>query len=416
MKSVRPLFVFVVFAAILTAGYGVVFTVLDDYREQYGIGETALGGIIGIGFISSFFAQILLAPLADRGMARRMMLAGILANIVGLLLMSVGTDLITLLAGRFVMGLGIGTALPAIRRIIILADPARVGDSLGRLLSAEVAGFAIGPAISAVLVGPFGIAAPFLVVAGLTAIWAIPIASVRVDEASEPVEAAQKTLALDLLRSRTFTGAVVLGCAVFVMIGAFDALWVVVLDDLDTSDWIANVGISLFALPLIVLGPAGGRLAQRVGPFRLATIGLLAGAGFMTLYGFVPTGGAIFAVAMVHGVSDGLTVASTGVAVAAVTPDDRQAGAQGVLGGAQTLAAGVVAVIIGGVYEFAGRAWAYSMTAFAMVVLVVTGTWLARSAWRSTPMTPTSAPPETAMQTEPGAGAAVDAPGRAVSN
>ena len=63
------------------------------------------------------------------------------------------------------------------------------------------------------------------------------------------------------------------------MIGAFDALWAVVLDDLDTSDWIANLGITLFALPLVMFGAAGGRLAQRVGPFRVGTIGLLLGAG-----------------------------------------------------------------------------------------------------------------------------------------
>ena len=45
------------------------------------------------------------------------------------------------------------------------------------------------------------------------------------------------------------------------------------------------------ALPLIFLGSFGGRLAQRVGPFRLGPLGLMLGAGFMFSYGFVPTGG-----------------------------------------------------------------------------------------------------------------------------
>lgn len=381
MKSSRHLLIFGALAAILATGYGVVFTVLDDYREQYGIGETALGGIIGIGFISSFVAQILVAPLADRGHARRMMLTGVALNVIGLLLMAVGTDLQTLLAGRFVMGVGIGTAMPAIRRTVIVADPDRVGHNLGRLMSAEVAGFAVGPAISAGLVGPFGIAAPFVVVAALTAAWTVPIAAVRVDESGADDGPAQTTLALGLLRSRPFAGAVVLGSAVFVMIGAFDALWAVVLDDLGTRDWIANLGISLFALPLIVLGSIGGRLAHRVGPFRVGTLGLVAGAMFMALYGFMPTGGAIFGVAMFHAVSDGLTVASTGIAVALTTPADRQAGGQGVLGGAQTLAAGVTALLVGGIYENAGRSWAYAFTAVLMLTFVAVGVWLARSAW-----------------------------------
>ena len=60
----------------------------------------------------------------------------------------------------------------------------------------------------------------------------------------------------------------------------------------------------------------------------------------MFLYGVMPTGGLIFAVAMIHSLFDGLTVSSTGVAVGLTVPADRQAGAQGVLGAAQAMAAG----------------------------------------------------------------------------
>jgi MFS family permease len=163
------------------------------------------------------------------------------------------------------------------------------------------------------------------------------------------------------------------------MIGAFDALWAVVLSDLDTNEWIANLGISLFAVPLVLFGALGGRLAQRVGPFRVGTIGLLAGAVFMFLYGQMPSGAAMFAIAMVHAVSDGLTVSSTGVAVGMVVPAERQAGAQGVLGGAQTLTAGITALATGVLYEQFGREVAYASAAGAMVVFVAVGAWLARA-------------------------------------
>jgi MFS family permease len=134
-------------------------------------------------------------------------------------------------------------------------------------------------------------------------------------------------------------------------------------------------------LPLIVLGPIGGRLAQTIGPFKIATLGLLFGALFMFLYGVMPTGGLIFTVAMVHSVFDGLTVSSTGVAVGLTVPQDRQAGAQGVLGAAQALAAGAMAVITGSLYEASGRVAAYSMCALTMVAFVGIGIWLARSEW-----------------------------------
>ena len=365
--------------AMLGAGYGVLFTMLDDYRDQYGISESALGAVIGLGFLSGFLSQILIAPLADRGYARRVVLAGMAINVCGLLVMAFSKSFVPLLAGRLVMGIGVGMAFPAIRRIVIVSDPDRLGHNIGRLLAFDVGGFAAGPAVSAALVGPFGIPAPFLVIAATTAIALPYVARVEVKEAVEPPV---QRFAFDLLKIRPFAGAVILASAVFLMIGAFDALWAVVLDDLNTNEWIANLGITLFALPLILLGSTGGRLAQRVGPFRVGTIGLLGGALFMALYGVVPTGGAMFAVAMVHAVNDGLTVSSTGVAVAMVVPAERQAGAQGVLGGFETLTAGITAPIAGVLYEHAGRAAAYGVAAAAMVVLVAIGVTLARASWR----------------------------------
>ncbi len=366
--------------ALLAMGYGALFSMLDDIRDEYGIGESALGAVIGIGFFAGFLSQILIAPLADRGHARQLVLGGMVLGITGLLLMAVARDVVPLLVGRFVMGIGVGMAVPAIRRIVIVAEPERIGHNLGRLLAVDVAGFAAGPAVSALLVGPFGIPAPFLVIAGATAV-ALPFVArnSRVDETAEPP---QQRLAFDLLRIRPFTGAVALGCAVWLMIGAFDALWAVVLDDLETSDWIANLGITLFALPLVIFGSIGGRLAQRVGPFRVGTVGLLLGATFMMLYGLVPSGGAMFAVAMVHSVTDGLTISSTGVAVGLVVAPERQAGAQGVLGGFQTLVAGITAVVTGTLYEHAGRAVAYGVSAGLMVLLVAAGVILAGPAWR----------------------------------
>ena len=75
----------------------------------------------------------------------------------------------------------------------------------------------------------------------------------------------------------------------------------------------------------------------------------------MFLYGVMPTGGAIFAVAMIHAVCDGITVSSTGVAVGLTVPIERQAGAQGVLGAAQAVSAGAMAVLTGALYEAFGR-------------------------------------------------------------
>lgn len=371
---------FCVLCALFAAGYGVMFTLLDDFRDRYGISDASLGGVVAVGFFASFAAQVLFAPLADRGHARRLVYIGMALNVVGVLAMGFGRDVMVLGGGRMVMGLGAGMALPAIRRIVILAEPEHLGHNVGLLLAADVAGFALGPAISAVLVGPFGLAAPFLVIVAATVACLPLIGRVRVDEASAADGVEPARFAFDLLRLRPYIGALCFGAAVFVMIGTFDSLWVLVLDDLHTADWIANLGITLFALPLVVLGSPGGRLSQRHGPFRIGTIGLLLGAAFMFLYGHLPSGAAMFAVAMVHSLSDGLTVSASGVAVGLVAPAERQAGAQGLLGGTQTLVGGMCALLAGQLYGHFGRSWAYTVCAVLMVTLVVVGRRFARGA------------------------------------
>ena len=364
----------------LAAGYGVLFTIVDDYKTEYGIDETSIGLVIGVGFLAGFISQILFAPYADRGHARTVVVVGVFVSVAGLLLMAAGTSLVPILLGRIINGLGVGAASPAVRRIVILADPANLGTNLGRLLSADVFGFAMGPAISAVLVGPFGIPAPFIVVGAVSLVLLPFVARVPVDETSVE-NRPHRRLAFDLLAIRPFAGATVLAGVAFIMIGGFDALWSLVHDELGTSEWIANIGITLFALPLIFLGPRGGRLAQTFGPYRLAAIGLFAGGGFMLGYGLLPTGGLIFALAMCHAISDGLTISAAGVAAGMVIPDDRQAGAQGMLGASQALMAGVMAVVTGYVYENFGRTVAYATVAGAIFVVTAIGLWLARDAW-----------------------------------
>ena len=74
----RLILSFGVLAGLFAAGYGVMFTLLDDFRDRYGISEATLGAIVAIGFFASFAAQVLFAPLADRGHARRLVYAGML--------------------------------------------------------------------------------------------------------------------------------------------------------------------------------------------------------------------------------------------------------------------------------------------------------------------------------------------------
>jgi MFS family permease len=282
--------------------------------------------------------------------------------------MAVGESLLPLLGGRLVSGIGVGMALPSIRRIVINADPLNVGNNVGLLLASDVTGFALGPVVSAILVPWLGLPAPFVFISALTLALMTLVFRVEIVEASREVVPAQR-FAFDLLRNRALVAGLMMGSAIFFMIGTFDALWVIVLDDLGSSELMANIGITIFALPLVFFGAYGGRLAQRIGPFRLGPLGLTLGAIYMSLYGLMPTAGAMLAVAIVHSISDGLTVTSAGVAVASAAPTDRQAGAQGMLGAAETLTGGIAAPLAGALYMVGGRELAYTVCAIVMLLL-----------------------------------------------
>lgn len=377
-EASSPLLTILVFAALsasLASGYGVLFTVVGDFRTEYGISEATVGLIIGLGFFAGFISQVFIAPIGDRGRARQVVGFGVLLNVVGLILIGIGGSVELILLGRFISGIGIGAANPAIRRIVILVDPANLGRNLGWLLSADVFGFALGPAVSAVMVGPLGLAAPFLTIAAVTLALLPNLFRVRIREESAQ---SQQRLALDLLADRAVAGGVVLGAGVFLMIGGFDALWDLVHEDLGTNDVIANLGITLFALPLIFLGPVSGILAQRIGPFVMGAAGLVGGSFFMTSYGLLPSGNWIFGFAMFHAITDGLTIAASGVAVSMAVSDDRQAGAQGLIGAAQALTAGTTAIVVGALYGSFGRLMAYAATSAGMLVCVGLALYLGR--------------------------------------
>lgn len=362
--------------AVMSASYGVMFTMLDDYRDAYGIAESGLGLVVAVGFFASFVSQVLIAPLADRGHAKSLLVLGFTLTVLGSLGMAFGANLPVLLLGRVVMGIGAGMALPALRRIVIVADPENLGNNMGRLLSVDIAGFAVGPVLSALTVDTLGIQAPFLIIAGAVVIVAAELFRVPIPETAHEVRPTER-FAFDLLKIPAVTGAVLIGLALFLMIGTFDSLWAVMMDDLEAPSWMADAGVSLFALPMIVLGPIGGRLAQRVGPYKVGAIGMFMGAIFMCLYGLLPSPYLMLGVFLLHTTNDGLSVTSAGIAVGMAAPAERQAGAQGLLGGLQTLTGGLSASLAGWGYDSFGRGTTFATTAAIMVGLVIIGLILA---------------------------------------
>jgi MFS family permease len=372
----RTLYLLQATTALGGMGYGVMFTVLDDFRDKYGITEAQLGLIVGVGFITGFLSQILFAPQADKGHAKKLVMIGITVEVVGTLFMAFGHAFLPLILGRLLTGFGVGISEPALRRILILSDPERMGQNLGLIVSASVAGFTAGPIVSALTADTLGISAPFLLVAAFLVVVAIGLSKLQFQEANID-DAPTQRLAFDMLRIRPLAGAIVIGLALFAMIGTFDAVWSVMMDDMKAPTWVANLGISLFAFPMIFLAPRGGRFTQKVGPFKASMVGLSIGAVCLVMYGTLWSPYPMLVVGVIHGVVDGFTVTGGSAAVALVAPRERLASAQGLYGGLQTLTGGIAAVLAGAAYGVIGRA-TFLWCAGAMLLFISVGAWLAK--------------------------------------
>jgi MFS family permease len=298
--------------------------------------------------------------------------------------MGFGQNFALLLIGRLLMGIGGGMSLPALRKIVIVSDPENLGGNMGKLLSVDIAGFALGPVISVLTVDTIGIAAPFVIIASAVLVVTVVLSRVAVPETAKADRPTER-LAFDLLKIPAVSGAILIGVSLFFMIGTFDSLWSIMMDDLEGPEWMANAGVSLFALPMIFLGPIGGRLAQNKGAYRVGAIGSIVGAGCMTMYGFLPSPYLMMGVFFLHILNDGFSITSSGVAVSQAAPVERQAGAQGLLGGLQTLTGGIAASFAGWSYDHLGRGPTFLITAIVMVILVLSGLALAGPEHRRAP-------------------------------
>ena len=74
-----------------------------------------------------------------------MLRSALVIGIISLITLSVGQELWHYLIGRGAYGLALGSAYPAAKRTVIVADPEHMGRNLGRMGAADMAGFMTAP-------------------------------------------------------------------------------------------------------------------------------------------------------------------------------------------------------------------------------------------------------------------------------
>jgi MFS family permease len=384
--SLGPLYLL---AAILDAGFGAVFALLAEIRDQLALDAFEVGLVGGAGFVSALIAQVGLARVADRGHARTMLNVGLAAAALAMLALVFATSLSDFVLGRFLFGLGEGMFLPAARRIVITRDVKRAGEALGRLNAFQMTGFLAGPMFGSVVNELFGLRAVFLVTL-LVILACMPLVA-RVAISAQAATSGRRVLRA-LLARRGMWAMICAGVGYYGSFGLYEAIWAIYLADRGASQLVIGLNLTLFAVPMILIAPRGGRLAERHGGMRVAFWAIAASVPCVAVYGLIESVLLLTLVMMVQAVADAVVMPASQLAVADVSGQHIASG-QGLVGASGLAAAALTALGSGAVYGswgpvalFAGYAVLMSLTLVGAYAL---GSELLRTrAWRARPPPP----------------------------
>jgi MFS family permease len=341
-----------------------IFPALSDLQDKYSFSDAGLGFIAASGFLTSFFVQLFLAPLADRGKPKRFVLAALLLASIGSTLFAFGGSLWVFVIARGIAGASLGTSGPAVRAIVANLDKSRSAERLGRLRGVELAGFTGGPLIGALLIEPFGLRGAFLIF-GVVALLAFLFVFTRHIPAL-PVSGESRRPSLELLRLRPVRAAAIASLTLFIPVGIYDALWDRYITDRGGNNLMVGLTFLLYTIPFIVLGAAGGRLADRRGAERMTVVGIFMTIPLVFVYGLLESAWLLVAFAVVEGVIGALSIPAAQSLMAKVAPEGRATAAQGLAGSGDLLAATLMSLLAPALYGGFGPVATFGVAAALM--------------------------------------------------
>ena len=360
---------------LLVCGFGVpvsnsmIFPALSDLQDKYRFSDAGLGYIAAAGFLASLIVQLTIAPLADRGEPKKMVLTGVVLACLGSVLFAFGTSLPFFVFARAVSGSSLGMSGPAVRAIAANIDKSRAGERMARLRGVEIAGFTGGPLIGALLIGPFGLRGAFLIFAGIGV--CVFFAVLSRDLPRLPTTADSRKLSIELLRHRPVRAAVLASATLFLPVGIYDALWDRYITDRGGNNFMVGLTFLLLTIPFIVFGAAGGRIVDRRGPERMILVGIALMVPLVWVYGVLPSAGLLVGFALVEGMISSISSPASQSLMAKVAPHGRASAAQGLQASGDLVAAVGMSFIAPWMYGARGPAFTFAFAAVLMVIMGV---------------------------------------------
>lgn len=314
-------------------GIGMVVPVRVLYAQSRGASLAIIGAMASAFLLSNFVFQYPTGWIADLwGRKRTMAVSLALQALLSLVYLAV-TDPILFVALRFLEGIVSAGVLPSARAIVADAVPEeRRGEAYGIFSSFFNAGFLIGPALGGFFAAlgyttAFVGSCAFRLVALVIVLLAVNVHGRSTHE--------QRLRAKAVPRRALFTlpllAAYVLVVGDYLYLG-FDLtlmpIWM--RHNLGASVMLIGLVYALWALPNIIGAPFGGRIADRVRRSGLIVIFGLAQVPMYVAYGLVSSAIAVAALFAIHGAIFSLMQPAVDAHLAASSPPDARARAQGI--------------------------------------------------------------------------------------
>ncbi len=363
----------------LTASIGVIFGLIASLQDDLGFANSALGLIAAASFFAGFVGQLWLAPLADRGKTKSLLVGAVIAAALGTIWFAVASSVWELIAARTLTGLGFGAFIPAARAVVANIDTTRAGERLGKLAAIETSGFVTGPAIGAALNEIWGLDAPFIFLS-IVLICMLPgLTRIKLSIDKALPQGSRLVAARKILHRREAVGAILLGAAMFFPAGMYEAIWARFMEDLGASTLFVGISLTMYGIPFALTASTAGKFIDRIGPWRAAVFGISVIVPMTFFYGFLTSPWLLMGLAMVEAVGQGVGSPACQAAMVKATDESERATGQGMVGAAGTLGAGFAALIAAPLYAGPGPEETFMIVACVVAVLGAAAVLLGRS-------------------------------------
>lgn len=360
---------------VQASSVGMVFALLAEVQDEHGLSTASIGVISAVGLAAAVVGQLGLAPLADRGRGRELMVGAMFVGAIGAIGFAVGSEAWHFILARAVSGLALGAFDPAAQALVTTRDPERAGELLGKLVGVRTAGFLIGPGLGAIVADAGNVDAPFIVTGVALLVLAPALARIAPTAAiATPPGGATSQLAL--LRRPPALAAVVLMAALTLPVGLYDAIWAILMEDRGASTLFTGITLSLYGLPFILVAPLGGRLADRHSTLAIVPYPLIGVVGLTVLYGFMERPGWLVSLAIFEATANAIALPAAQAAMARATAEHERATGFGLAAAAGQLAAAAAALVAAPVYGEYGQLTVFVVIAAAVAVVGALGLWL----------------------------------------